>query len=333
MFVACVQYSIVQYSMVWYGMVQYSIVQYNIAQYSIAQYSIIYESKVRQLIVCLFSEGGMMRLEALIELNFIDLSFSSLSSYRNQTNRSGLSFRAYRAFRGLSFRAYLLIEISLSSNSRQQYSISVNRPLHGGARARRFVFVQYIYIYIYIYICIISLLALSLLTLLDSNFPGNPPWTWEFHPSQLILCLSQTLRDPECQQGDWPYHYQFWSSIIIISSSSSSTTIPITTILLLIIITLIFIFIIVIVEMYLMLKPLRVRQTKCRTSVGYITRQMLQELVGMNDCSITKGALEYRACPLVFHGNLPDQTGETGFPTNTYENLQDIKQEPQHNKH
>ena len=31
----------------------------------------------------------------------------------------------------------------------------------------------------------ISLLTLSLLTLLDSNFPGNPLWTWEFHPLNL----------------------------------------------------------------------------------------------------------------------------------------------------
>ena len=28
----------------------------------------------------------------------------------------------------------------------------------------------------------ISLLTLSLLRLLDSNFPGNPLWTWAFHP-------------------------------------------------------------------------------------------------------------------------------------------------------
>ena len=31
----------------------------------------------------------------------------------------------------------------------------------------------------------ISLLTLSLLTLLDSNFPGNPLWAWEFHPLNL----------------------------------------------------------------------------------------------------------------------------------------------------
>ena len=39
----------------------------------------------------------------------------------------------------------------------------------------------------------ISLLTLSLLTLLDSNLPANPLWTWELHPSKLRLCLSQTL--------------------------------------------------------------------------------------------------------------------------------------------
>ena len=39
----------------------------------------------------------------------------------------------------------------------------------------------------------ISLLRLSLLRLLDSNFPGNSPWAWEFHPLNSRLCLSQTL--------------------------------------------------------------------------------------------------------------------------------------------
>ena len=39
----------------------------------------------------------------------------------------------------------------------------------------------------------ISLLTLPLLTLLDSNFPGNSPWAWEFHPLKIALCLSQTL--------------------------------------------------------------------------------------------------------------------------------------------
>ena len=40
----------------------------------------------------------------------------------------------------------------------------------------------------------ISLLRLSLLRLLDSNFPGNYVWTWEFHPLRLRLrlCSSQT---------------------------------------------------------------------------------------------------------------------------------------------
>ena len=39
----------------------------------------------------------------------------------------------------------------------------------------------------------ISLLTLSLLTFLDSNFPGSPLWAWEFHPLNSRLCLSQTL--------------------------------------------------------------------------------------------------------------------------------------------
>ena len=37
-----------------------------------------------------------------------------------------------------------------------------------------------------------SYLHCTLLTLLDSNFPGNPLWAWEFHPLELRLCLSQT---------------------------------------------------------------------------------------------------------------------------------------------
>ena len=44
----------------------------------------------------------------------------------------------------------------------------------------------------------IPLLTLSLLTLLDSSFPRNPLWTWECHPFELILCLSQTLPNPQC---------------------------------------------------------------------------------------------------------------------------------------
>ena len=39
----------------------------------------------------------------------------------------------------------------------------------------------------------ISLLRLSLLRLLDSNFPGNPLRAWEFHPLNLRFCLSQAL--------------------------------------------------------------------------------------------------------------------------------------------
>ena len=36
------------------------------------------------------------------------------------------------------------------------------------------------------------------LTLLDSNFPGNSLWTWEFQPLELRPCLSQTLGIPQC---------------------------------------------------------------------------------------------------------------------------------------
>ena len=38
----------------------------------------------------------------------------------------------------------------------------------------------------------ISLLTLSLLALLVSNFPANLLWTLEFHPFELRLCSSQT---------------------------------------------------------------------------------------------------------------------------------------------
>ena len=43
----------------------------------------------------------------------------------------------------------------------------------------------------------ISLLRLSLLRLLDSNFPVNSLMAWEFHPLNLRFCLSQTLWNPE----------------------------------------------------------------------------------------------------------------------------------------
>ena len=39
----------------------------------------------------------------------------------------------------------------------------------------------------------ISLLRLSLLRSLDSNFLGNPLWAWEFHPLKITLCFSQAL--------------------------------------------------------------------------------------------------------------------------------------------
>ena len=37
-------------------------------------------------------------------------------------------------------------------------------------------------------LCPISLITLSLLRLLDSNFPENPLWAWEFHPLNLQFC-------------------------------------------------------------------------------------------------------------------------------------------------
>ena len=39
----------------------------------------------------------------------------------------------------------------------------------------------------------LPILTLSLLRLLDSNFPEHSLWAWQFHPSKLRLCLSQTL--------------------------------------------------------------------------------------------------------------------------------------------
>ena len=77
---------------------------------------------------------------------------------------------------------------------------------------------RFIYIYIYIYsereqimytprprgrrkdprpLCALGIRPILLLTLriprlLDSTFPGNSLWAWEFHPLELTLCLSQT---------------------------------------------------------------------------------------------------------------------------------------------
>ena len=59
------------------------------------------------------------------------------------------------------------------------------------------LYILYIYIYIYtLPIRPISLLTLSLLTLLESKFPGNPLRAWEFHPLELRLCLSPTPWNP-----------------------------------------------------------------------------------------------------------------------------------------
>ena len=43
----------------------------------------------------------------------------------------------------------------------------------------------------------ISLLRLSLPRFVDSNFPGNSLWTWEFYPLIFRFWLSQTLWNPE----------------------------------------------------------------------------------------------------------------------------------------
>ena len=40
----------------------------------------------------------------------------------------------------------------------------------------------------------LRLLRLPLLRFVDSNFPGNSPWPWEFDPLTLRFCLSQQLR-------------------------------------------------------------------------------------------------------------------------------------------
>ena len=51
----------------------------------------------------------------------------------------------------------------------------------------------------------ISLLRLSLLRFVDSNFQGKSLLTWEFHPLDLRFCLSQALWSPESWYGDWPH--------------------------------------------------------------------------------------------------------------------------------
>ena len=51
-----------------------------------------------------------------------------------------------------------------------------------------------------------SLLRSSLLRSVDSKFLGDSLGVWEFHPSDLILCLSQTLWSPESLFGDQPWY-------------------------------------------------------------------------------------------------------------------------------
>ena len=47
----------------------------------------------------------------------------------------------------------------------------------------------------------ISLLKLSLLTLLDSNFPVNPLWAWEFYPLHLRSCVPAAGPGPRAHGG------------------------------------------------------------------------------------------------------------------------------------
>ena len=61
--------------------------------------------------------------------------------------------------------------------------------------ARSYV-THYTYAYMMYHVRPISLLTLSLLWLIDSNFPGYPLRTWESHPLTLRLRLGQTLRNP-----------------------------------------------------------------------------------------------------------------------------------------
>ena len=75
----------------------------------------------------------------------------------------------------------------------------------------------------------IPLLTLSLLTLLESNLPGNPLWTWEFHPFRLRSCLSQAPWSPQsvsrgigrmpCRHMPLLVHLWQFNTIIIICCS------------------------------------------------------------------------------------------------------------------
>ena len=57
-------------------------------------------------------------------------------------------------------------------------------------------------------ISLLRLLRISLLRFLDSRFPGDSLWAWEFHPLNLRFCLSQILRNSESLYGDWPYSWR-----------------------------------------------------------------------------------------------------------------------------
>ena len=89
----------------------------------------------------------------------------------------------------------------------------------------------------------IFLLMLSLLRFPESNIPGDPLLTWEFHPLKSTLCLSQTLRNPESQYGAWPW-LRFRSLEISVSRPTRKAK---AIIIIIIIITIIIIIIIIII--------------------------------------------------------------------------------------
>ena len=73
----------------------------------------------------------------------------------------------------------------------------------------------------------ISLLTLSLLTLLESDFPGNPLRAWEFHPFKLRLCSSQTLKSTMLV-GRWACTILYYTirilMLILITSINTNTS-------------------------------------------------------------------------------------------------------------